>query len=160
MRISERGLDFLKQCEGLRLEVYLDAAGLPTIGYGHLLTKPELTSGKIFIVGEPVRYNEGLTEKQASDLFRQEVREYEDCVTLEVLQSLEQHQFDALVSFAYNVGCSAFENSTLLKRVNEARLSEVPAQLRRWVHCGAKVVQGLVNRREKEVRLWSGEWPI
>lgn len=160
MRISERGLEFLKECEGLRLEVYLDSAGLPTIGYGHLLTKPELASGKILIFGEPVRYSTGITEKQASDLFRQEVVEFEDCVTLEVLHPLEQHQFDALVSFAYNVGCSAFEHSTLLKHLNEGRLSEVPTQLRRWVHCGPRVIQGLVNRREKEIRLWSGEWPV
>jgi lysozyme len=68
---------------------------------------------------------------------------------------LNQNQFDALVSFSFNVGDNAFRGSTLLKLLNQGQYDQVPAQLRRWVRDNGHVVQGLINRREKEIVLWN-----
>lgn len=157
MQMSEKGKELLAQWEGLELNVYNDVAGLPTIGVGHLLTRDELTSGKIYIQGEPVRYANGLTRKQALDLLGQDLNKFEKAVNDNVAVQLRQNQFDALVSFSFNVGPDAFRNSTLLKVLNQNKYDEVPNQLRRWVFAGGKKVQGLINRRENEIRLWNGE---
>lgn len=155
MNISESGKKLLAQWEGFKRTVYKDVAGLPTIGVGHLLTRNELSSGKIIIANETVRYNDGLTEQQVYDLLDQDLDPAEGVVNESVRVSLSQNQFDALVSFAFNVGTSAFRNSTLLKRLNAGEYAEVPAQLRRWVHAGGKTVKGLVIRRNHEIELWN-----
>jgi lysozyme len=157
MTMSEEGKRKLAEWEGMRLTVYKDVAGFPTIGVGHLLTKDERSSGKIFINGEAVRYAGGLTEQQALDLLAQELTVFEEAVSKAVTVPLTQNQFDALVSFSYNVGLNAFKNSTLLKLLNQGKYAEVPAQLRRWIYAGGKKCKGLVNRREKEVEMWEGE---
>jgi lysozyme len=156
MQMSPHGLDLLEQWEGFELEVYNDSAGLPTIGVGHLLTKSELSSGKIVIKGVPVKYAGGLTNQQALDLLSQDVRPAEQTVTNGVKVSLNQNQFDTLVSFTFNVGGGAFTSSTLLKVLNQGQYAQVPDQLRRWTRAGGRVVQGLVNRRENEIKLWNG----
>lgn len=152
--MSERGLELLTEWEGSEPQLYHDVAGLPTIGVGHLLTRDELSSGKIHIIGEDVKYRDGLTEDQIDRLLAQDLRPTEGTVTNNVLVDLLQHQFDALVSFVFNVGRSAFMASTLLRKLNAGIFEEVPVQMRRWVYAGGRRVQGLVNRREKEVRLW------
>lgn len=157
MQMSERGLELLKEWEGFELKVYKDSAGLPTIGVGHLITKSEQTSGNIMIVGVPVKYTAGLTDQQAVDLLSQDVRPAEQAVNNGAKVTLTQNQFDALVSFTFNVGVGAFNGSTLLKVLNQGQYDQVPTQLRRWNKAGGKVVQGLVNRRENEVRLWNGQ---
>ena len=157
MNISENGKKLLAQWEGFDRQVYDDVAGLPTIGVGHLLTRDELSSGKIRIAGQVVRYHDGLTEQQVYDLLDQDLDRFERAVNEAVTVPLEQHQFDALVSFSFNVGVGAFKDSTLLKRLNAGDYAEVPNQLRRWVRSGGKKVQGLVNRREHEIKLWNGE---
>src|SRR5947209_4196655 len=108
MQISPHGLELLEQWEGLKLQVYKDAAGLPTIGVGHLLTRSELSSGKITINGVPVKYADGLTEQQATDLLAQDMQPAAASVNNQVKVALNQNQFDALCSFAFNVGVGAF----------------------------------------------------
>lgn len=157
MQISEPGLELLKQWEGFELKVYKDSAGLPTIGVGHLITKSEQSSGNIVIAGVPVQYANGLTDQQALDLLSQDVQPAENSVNNGVKVDLNQNQFDALVSFTFNVGVGAFTSSTLLKVLNQGQYDQVPDQLRRWNKAGGKVVQGLVNRRENEVELWNGQ---
>ena len=154
MEISENGKKLLAEWEGIELRVYRDVAGLPTIGVGHLLTKDELASGKIKILGVPAQYADGLTAQQALDLLAQDLRPAADAVTSSVKVPLTQNQFDALVAFAFNIGVEAFKDSTLLKLLNQSQYSEVPAQMRRWVHAGNQVVRGLQARRENEVALW------
>jgi lysozyme len=154
MKTSETGKKLLAEWEGIELRVYKDVAGLPTIGIGHLLTKDELSSGKIVLLGVPVKYGDGLTQQQAIDLLAQDLAPSEQLVTTEVKVPLEQNQFDTLVAFAFNAGNGAFKSSTLLKVLNQERYAEVPAQLRRWIHAGGQVVRGLVARREKEITLW------
>jgi lysozyme len=157
MQMSQHGLDLLKQWEGFELNVYNDSAGLPTIGVGHLLTKSELSSGKIVIKGVSVKYADGLTNQQVLDLLSQDVKPAEQTVNNGVKVSLNQNQFDTLVSFTFNVGGAAFTSSTLLKVLNQGQYAQVPDQLRRWTRAGGRVVQGLVNRRENEIKLWNGE---
>ncbi len=157
MRMSDNGLELLKQWEGFKLEVYKDSAGLPTIGVGHLLTKSELASSKIVIGGVPVQYADGLTDQQVLDLLSQDVTPADQAVNTGVTVELNQNQFDALVSFTFNVGVGAFTSSTLLKVLNQQQYDQVPTQLLRWTRAGGQVVQGLVNRRQNEIKLWNGE---
>jgi len=154
--MSEHGLKLLEQWEGFEKKLYNDSAGLPTIGVGHLLTKSELSSGKIVINGAPVQYDVGLSDQQILDLLKQDLAPVTQLVTNKVTVPLDQNQFDALTSFTFNVGGAAFNGSTLLKLLNQGQYHEVPAQLRRWNKSGGKVVQGLTNRRENEVKLWNG----
>lgn len=157
MQISENGLELLKQWEGFKLQQYKDSAGLPTIGVGHLITKAEQASGEIVINGVPVQYANGLTDQQALDLLSQDVQPAENAVNNNVKVVLSQNQFDALVSFTFNVGGGAFTSSTLLKVLNQGQYDQVPDQLRRWNKAGGQVVQGLVNRRQNEINLWNGQ---
>jgi len=155
MQMSENGLELLKQWEGFKSKLYKDSAGLPTIGVGHLLTKSELTSGKITINNVAVDYANGLTDQQILDLLSQDVDPAAAAVTARVKVTLSQNQFDALVSFTFNVGIGAFSGSTLLKVLNQGQYNQVPDQLLRWNKAGGKVVPGLTNRRQNEIKLWN-----
>ncbi|MEN3335751.1 MAG: lysozyme [Blastocatellia bacterium] len=157
MQMSPNGLELLEQWEGFKTTVYKDSAGLPTIGVGHLLTKSELSSGKITINGVPVKYGNGLTAQQVTDLLAQDVQPAAAAVNNNVKVPLTQNQFDALVSFTFNVGVGAFTSSTLLKVLNQKQYDQVPTQLLRWTRAGGQVVQGLVNRRNNEIKLWNGQ---
>ncbi len=155
MQMSENGRSKVADWEGFKPRAYRDAGGKLTIGVGHLLTRSELSAGKIWIQGEAVRYAAGLSDRQVLDLLAQDLEGAENAVNEGVEVELQQNQFDALVSFCFNVGATAFKNSTLLRRLNQGGYEEVPAQLRRWVHCNGAVVAGLVNRRENEIDLWN-----
>jgi lysozyme len=163
MKMSEQGVHLLTQWEGFKTKIYKDSAGLPTIGVGHLLTRDELTSGKIYIksicglVELPIRYASGLTNEQVEALLKQDLAKFEKAVNDLVTVELTQYQFDALVSFAFNVGIGSFKNSTLLKRVNAKMFSEVPTQFLRWTYAGGKQIKGLINRRNNEIALWVGQ---
>lgn len=156
MEMSDKGVRLLTEWEGFELTVYNDSAGLPTIGVGHLLTRDELTSGKIVIGGVRVRYVNGLTEQQVKDLLAQDLRSTERVVNDKVGVILNPDQFATMTSFAFNVGSRAFTDSTLLRLLNQGQYDQVPNQLRRWVHAGGRRSQGLINRRENEVKLWEG----
>src|SRR5262245_57354679 len=151
MHVGQRGKQLFKEWEGLVRHVYLDSGGAPTIGIGHLLTRSERTSGKIVIGGQAFDYRNELTEQQCWDLLDQDLDSTEQVVNAAVTVPLNQNQFDALVSFTFNVGDGAFRGSTLLKLLNQGQYAQVPEQLRRWNKDNGHVVQGLVNRREKEV---------
>lgn len=143
MKISDKGLQLLKDWEGCRLSVYRDAAGLPTIGIGHLIKK-----GESFTT---------LTIEQALELLAADLAPFERTVNAGVSVPLAQDQFDALVIFAFNVGAAGFAQSTLLKKLNAGNYDAVPEQLMRWTKAGGKQCQGLVNRRQNEIKLWRGE---
>lgn len=155
MQVGQQGKNLFKDWEGLVPHEYLDSGGAPTIGIGHLLTRSERTSGKIVIGGKALDYRNGLTEPQCWDLLDQDLNDVESTVNKSVAVPLNQNQFDALVSFAFNVGNGAFRGSTLLKLLNQRQYDQVPAELRRWNRDNGHVVQGLSNRREKEVALWN-----
>jgi lysozyme len=151
---SKAGLEALTLREGVVLTMYRDSAGLPTIGVGHLLTKDELTSGKLWIRGAPVKWPPGLTAAQAQELLQKDLARAEAAVSFAVRVPLSQGQFDALVSFAFNVGAAALQHSTLVRLLNAGDYAGVPAQLRRWVYAGGAVAPGLVTRRAQEAQQW------
>jgi lysozyme len=154
-KMTDKGRHLLAVWEGFELKVYLDVAGLPTIGVGHLLTKDERSSGKIMIGGVPVKYEGGISDAQVNALLAQDLIEFEDVVGKAVAVELTPNQFDALVSFCFNIGKTSFRDSTLLRRLNQGEYDEVPDQLRRWTFSGGRRVAGLVARRENECKLWS-----
>jgi lysozyme len=135
VKISEKGLELIKQFEGLRLEAYLCSAGVATIGYGS-------TRG--------VKLGQTITEEEATEKLRVDVLSAEECVNDHVEVSLTQNQFDSLVSFVFNLGCGAFKGSTLLALLNAGKTDAAAAQFPRWNKAGGKVVQGLVWRRNVE----------
>jgi lysozyme len=155
MRIDQAGIDFIKESEDVKPFVYLDVAGLPTIGAGHLLTRDELTSGKIMIDGHAYKYHDGLSDSIIDRLLMRDLHIAELAVKTGVKVDLNQHQYNALVSFVFNVGIGAFKKSTLLKRLNAGAYAQVPEQMRRWIFSAGQQIKGLKNRREKEIELWN-----
>ncbi len=159
MKTSQKGLEFIADEEGVRLRAYLDVAGLATLGVGHLLTENEKESGYLDIEGESIRWNLGITYPQAMVLLAQDVTIAESAINNNVEVNLTQNQFDALVSFTFNVGIGAFKNSTLLRVLNTGDYDGVPDQLRKWVKAGGRGPENgftaLANRREREIDLWS-----
>lgn len=156
MDMSSVGREMLTELEGKKNAKYLDQVGLPTIGVGHLLTKSELSSGKIQLGGIPIRWTEGLTDAEVDAILAHDVEDTVEVVEAQVAVTLSQPQFDALVSFVFNVGDGAFKHSTLLKLLNSGNYTSVPSQMRRWVHShDGAVIPVLVKRRETEVARWN-----
>ena len=141
MKISEAGLSLIKSFEGCVLTAYLDAVGIWTVGYGH--TGPSVHRGLT------------ITQKLAEDILAQDVRRFELGVLNNVKVNLNQNEFDALVSFSFNVGVNALKNSTLLRLLNDgADRSIVAAEFLRWNKGGDKVLEGLTRRRQAEKALF------
>jgi lysozyme len=141
VKISEAGLSLIKSFEGCVLTAYLDAVGIWTVGYGH--TGPSVHRGLT------------ITQKLAEDILAQDVRRFELGVLNNVKVNLNQNEFDALVSFSFNVGVNALKNSTLLRLLNDgADRSIVAAEFLRWNKGGDKVLEGLTRRRQAEKALF------
>jgi lysozyme len=139
-RINAAGLSLVKSFESLRLNAYRDTGGVPTIGWGH-------TRG--------VKMGQTITEAQASDFLMDDLEEAEGAVIRFVSVPLNDNQFSALVSFAFNCGTEAFRRSTLRKKLNARDYAAVPGQLALWVHDNGKRLNGLVRRRKAEADLWN-----
>ena len=157
-RMSSHGRDLLASpaFEGCVLREYIDAAGHPTIGCGHKLLQSEISSGMLRIDGEQVSYSAGISREDAMRLLDQDLAMAESAVTRLVKVPLEQCRFDALVSLVFNIGVTHFTDSTLLRCLNDGNFEAAPAQFRRWCFAGGHRLQGLVNRREKEIALFEG----
>jgi lysozyme len=141
MKFSAAGMDLLKRSEGFRDRVYLDVAGIPTIGYGHRLLHSD-------------SFPNGINELQASNLLAYDVRDAEQAVQRLVTVPLTQGQFDALVDFTFNLGAARLAASTLLKSLNAGHYDNAAEQLLRWDHAGGQEYPALKARREAEVELW------
>mgnify|MGYP001306847401 FL=1 len=153
--ISKEVIEFIARLEGMRRNVYLDEGGYPTIGIGHLLTGAERASGNIFIDGEECPIARGLTIAQCCKLLKADLKNPAATVNQSVLVEINRNQFDALVSFVFNVGGSAFTHSKLLQCINRGEFKLVPEQLRRWVFVNGRRSEGLRRRREAEIVLWN-----
>lgn len=143
MTISDAGLNLIKQFEGLRLHTYKDVAGRPTIGIGHLLRPGE-------------SYPDGIPEAKAMSLLREDLADAERAVAHLVKVALSQGQYDALVSFVFNLGAGALERSTLLRVLNQGRYDYAADQFLAWDHAGGAEVPGLLRRREAERTMFLG----
>lgn len=142
--LSDNGMKLLEQFEGLRLEAYLDSAGIATIGFGTIK----------YPNGNKVKLGDKITKAQAKQYKLHDLKEFESTVNTSVKVPLTQNQYDALVSLSYNIGSSAFKNSTLLKKLNSGDYKGAAEQFLAWIKAGGKKVQGLVNRREAERNLF------
>ncbi|MAW81122.1 MAG: hypothetical protein CMI63_12865 [Parvularcula sp.] len=144
MRTSENGVELIKRFEGLELEAYQDIAGIWTIGYGH--TGPDVEPGM------------KISEREAEEMLRRDLKPREQAVESAVKVPLNQNEFDALVSFVYNVGASAFRGSTALKRLNKGDRAGAADALTWWnkatVGGVLREVMGLTRRRAAEKALF------
>ena len=142
MKTSQKGIDLIKSFEGFSPTAYLCPAGVWTIGYGH-------TAG--------VSEGDSVDEDTAEDFLREDLADAEGAVGKYVKVPLKQWQFDALVSFAFNLGAGNLYSSMLLKKVN--RNPDDPAirqEFGKWVHAGGRVLPGLVERRKSEADMYFG----
>jgi len=146
MKLSNKGYDLIKKYEGFVSKPYLDAVGVPTIGYGNTY----------YPDGRKVTLQDkSINEEEATNLLRYIVAEFEDGVYDLVKQPLKQHQFDALVSFAYNLGLGALKNSSLLSRVNSnPNNAYIPNEFTKWVKAGGRELRGLAKRRVEEANIY------
>ncbi len=143
MKASDRGIALVKEFEGLSREVYLCPAGKPTVGYGHLIKSSETAS-----------FANGVTQKQALEILEKDADYAVAAVNRLVRTPLTQNQFDALVSFTFNLGEGALAKSSLLKELNAGHTLQAAQEFHKWINAGGKQVQGLVNRRKAESELF------
>ena len=153
MHISQEGITLIKHYEGCPKDKdgnavsYRCAANKATIGYGSLK----------LIDGSPVTDNISITMQEAEDLLAHELVEYEGYINDLVKVPLKQNEFDALVSWVFNLGPSNLKSSTMLKVLNAGKYQEVPEQIKRWNKVNGKVNEGLVKRRKSEALLFEGK---
>ncbi|CAD9197566.1 glycoside hydrolase family protein [Acinetobacter bohemicus] len=140
MAVSLFGVDLICDFEGKRLVAYDDGVGVWTIGFGTT----------IYPNGIKVKKGDTCTEAQAKSYMAHDLKKFEQAVNGAVNIPLNQNQFDALVSLAYNIGTGAFNKSTLVKKLNAGDIRGAADQFDVWVNAGGKRMQGLVNRRAKE----------
>lgn len=139
MRTSQRGLSLIKSFEGLRLQAYKDAVGVWTVGYG-------TTRG--------VKAGMSINKEQAERMLLNDVQRFEPEIERLVTVPLSQNQWDAMVSFTYNLGAANLESSTLLRKLNAGDYAAAADQFPRWNKAGGKVLVGLTRRREAERALF------
>ena len=147
MKTNAAGLKLIKQWEGLRLDAYPDPAtgGEPwTIGYGHTSAAgaPKVSKGM------------RITEAEAEEILRRDLGQYEFAVAQAILTDMNENQFAAMVSLCFNIGPGNFKSSSVVKRFNAGDISGAAEAFLMWNKANGKVMQGLVNRREAEKKLF------
>lgn len=142
MNISPAGIALIKHFEGVKLKAYVCPAGVLTIGVGS--TGPHVKPGM------------AITAAEADALLRKDLRRFEEAIDIMVHEPLEQHEYDALVSLAFNIGTSAFCTSTLLKKLNNGDKAGAESSFHDWRKGGGKVLPGLVRRRKAEAEMFAG----
>ena len=146
MKLDLNGYNLICEFEGLKLKPYLCSAKIPTIGYGNTY----YPNGKRVTL-----LDDAITKEYAFEIFKTIADKFAKRVDDMVKTELTQNQFNALVSFAYNVGTGAFATSTLLKKVNiNPNDATIKNEFLKWVRANKKVIQGLVNRRNKEALIY------
>ena len=140
MRASKEALNLIKEFEGFSPVAYICPAGYKTIGYGHVISSNDNFSS--------------INENDAEELLSKDIGKAEDAVNRNIIVNLKQEQFDALVSFAFNVGAAALQRSTLRQKINRQEHEYVPKELMRWVYAGGNIMPGLVRRRMAELELY------
>ncbi|MEX5074866.1 lysozyme [Enterobacter cloacae] len=144
MQTSDKGIALIKEFEGCKLTAYQDSVGVWTIGYGW--TQP--------VGGKPIRAGMTIKQETAERLLKTGLVSYESDVCRLVKVGLTQGQFDALVSFTYNLGARSLSTSTLLRKLNTGDYAGAADEFLRWNKAGGKVLNGLTRRREAERALF------
>lgn len=145
-KVSDDCINLIKQYEGFRSKAYLCPAGIPTIGYGSTFYE----NGQKVKIGDPE-----INEERATQLLKHMLEKFEQYVDSYCRDDINQHQFDALVSFCYNVGPQNLKSSTLLKKVNLNPIDEsIKVEFGKWTKGGGKTLPGLVKRRKSESDLY------
>lgn len=144
MQTSDKGIALIKEFEGCKLTAYQDSVGVWTIGYGW--TQP--------VDGKPIRAGMTIKQETAERLLKTGLVSYESDVFRLVKVGLTQEQFDALVSFTYNLGSRSLSTSTLLRKLNAGDYAGAAEEFLRWNKAGGKVLNGLTRRREAERALF------
>ena len=139
MNISNEGISLIKKFEGCELEAYYDAVNVLTIAYGRT---------------KNVQAGDTCTQEQADAWLEEELHEYGGYVNDAVTVDLEQNQFDALVSWVFNLGPANLKASTMLKFLNAGDYHLIPSQIKRWNKASGKVLEGLIRRREAEALMF------
>ena len=139
MEISQACIDLVKEFEGCKLDAYQDVVGVWTIGYGHI---------------EGVIKGQSISQQEAELMLVSDLHDKADKVNELVTAGVTQHQFDALVSFAYNLGIGNLESSTLLKMINAGTADAAGDQFLRWDKAGGVEIAGLYRRRKAEKELY------
>jgi lysozyme len=142
--VTGQGLDLIKRFEGFSPTIYICPAGLPTIGFGHVVREFERE-----------RFDAGIGQDAGAALLQGDVGVSERAVLRLIQVPLDDGQFDALVSFTFNLGAGALQRSTLRRKINRKEYCTVPAELRRWVWAGGRKLRGLMRRREAECNIYS-----
>ena len=142
MKISEEGKALIKKFEGCKLEAYKCPAGVWSIGFG--FTK-DVQEGDVW------------SQTHAEEMLEIELEEYEGYINDLVDVPLEQHQFDALVAWVYNLGAGNLISSTLLIKLNAKEYADIPHEIQRWNKAAGEVLEGLVRRRKAEALLFEGK---
>lgn len=148
MKLSNKGLALLKRLEGKRLKAYADSAGNLTIGYGHIG----------MVDSKPITKDLSISEEKAEQLLAEDCSHFAEKISPLIKVKLEQHQFDALLIFAFNIGVRAFKNSSALSYLNSGKgMLDVAARMALYNKItirGRKVIlPGLVKRRTAEIKL-------
>lgn len=141
MRTSKLGVNFIKRFEQLRLEPYKCSAGWWTIGYGHAISKTEKPSWEI-------------DESQANKMLGMDLATSERAISRLIRVPLMQNQFDALVSFTFNLGSGALQRSTLRMKLNRGEFEDVPEEFLKWNKAGGRILKGLTRRRLAEATIF------
>jgi lysozyme len=137
---SEKGLNLIKAFEGFSSKVYICVAGFKTIGYGHKIL--------------PKENFDNLTLEEGHKLLCRDIFFIENSVKRNITVPLSNGQFDALVSFAFNVGTAALQRSTLRQKINRRQFESIEEEFLRWVYVGPNKVKGLIIRRKAEINLF------
>ena len=145
-KTSDKGIDLIKSFEGFSSKPYLCPAKIPTIGYG----------ATFYPDGKKVTMKDAaITEDKGIELLKSMLVKFEQYVDSYCIDTVSQSQFDALVSFCYNLGPANLKSSTLLKKVNANPNDEsIEAEFMKWTKAGGKTLKGLVRRREAEAKLY------
>ena len=147
-KITEQGLQLIKDFEGYSSTLYICPAGYETIGYGHLVRQYERSRF------EAISAVMGLSQREATVLLKEDVSSAERAVLRLITAPLTNGQFDALVDFTFNLGAGNLQSSTLRRVINRGDYNAAPEQFRRWVYSAGKKSRGLIRRREADIVLF------
>ena len=151
-QISPEGIAFLKEKEGFRSDAYYDVAGVLTIGYGHSIYAPSIEE-------YPIHEGQHITEEEGEKILRADLKPTEAVVNSAVTREITQKQYDALVSFTFNLGAGTFKSSDVLELTNQGNYQAAGDAFLDYSYAGGEFIPGLRKRREEERAMYLSSLP-